>query len=262
MTTYFCREYPNKGCEDCKSLQEAKELFNCDYSCNPGCSGPISLEELFKKVQAFRTRTKPETKAKNYTHWLEQRVAALQDENTYLKNQLATEQKDPYYEQVKEFMLKAEQPVETASLTDEATMVLRYKLLQEEVTELYAAICNFSTHYCSIDKHKHSDTDVPSIEKAIYTDIHELFDAIGDIQYVLTGLAVTYGIPIRKIFDIVHKSNMTKFREDGSAIKRDDGKLLKSERFVPPNFDALVKDFLSKDTKLKQELHIHDMQHM
>ena len=38
----------------------------------------------------------------------------------------------------------------------------------------------------------------------------ELADGCGDLQYVLSGTAVTYDIPLKELFDEIHKSNMTK----------------------------------------------------
>ena len=42
----------------------------------------------------------------------------------------------------------------------------------------------------------------------------ELADALGDLMYVVVGTAVTYGIPIREVFEEIHRSNMTKKPRD------------------------------------------------
>lgn len=39
----------------------------------------------------------------------------------------------------------------------------------------------------------------------------ELADGLADLIYVTVGTAVSYGIPIRRIFEEVHNSNMSKF---------------------------------------------------
>lgn len=41
-------------------------------------------------------------------------------------------------------------------------------------------------------------------------DRQELGDALGDLVYVVLGTAVQFGIPLDKVFDAVHTSNMTK----------------------------------------------------
>lgn len=41
-----------------------------------------------------------------------------------------------------------------------------------------------------------------------------LADALGDLEYVVKGTAVTYSIPLDEIFDEIHKSNMTKIKRD------------------------------------------------
>lgn len=53
LKTYFCREYPEEGCEICRSLADAREVFNCDCE---GCEGPISLKELKEKTRTRRKR--------------------------------------------------------------------------------------------------------------------------------------------------------------------------------------------------------------
>jgi predicted HAD superfamily Cof-like phosphohydrolase len=67
---------------------------------------------------------------------------------------------------------------------DPKTVTLRYKLIEEEVNELAAAI-----------KEK---------------DMVETVDALGDILYVVYGAGGAFGINLDKAFDLIHKSNMTK----------------------------------------------------
>lgn len=38
----------------------------------------------------------------------------------------------------------------------------------------------------------------------------EVADALADLQYVISGCAVAYGIPLEAVFQEVHRSNMTK----------------------------------------------------
>lgn len=53
-------------------------------------------------------------------------------------------------------------------------------------------------------------------------------------------------------FERVHKSNMSKLTEDGKVLRREDGKVLKSDQYLPPDLSDLVKgtEFLDKVRKM------------
>lgn len=98
----------------------------------------------------------------------------------------------------------------------------------------------------------------------------QIADAIGDILYVVYGRAVSYGLPIDAILQIIHEANMEKLGPNGKPILngitegymcfepesghlhimhqigyRPDlpvGKVLKPEGWVPP--DARIKELL------------------
>ena len=70
-------------------------------------------------------------------------------------------------------------------------------------------------------------------------DIVEIADALADIIYIACGTAVSYGIPLDKVFDEVHRSNMAKL-VDGKPIRREDGKVLKPEDWTPPDTKRAV----------------------
>lgn len=67
-----------------------------------------------------------------------------------------------------------------------------------------------------------------------------LLKELADLQYVLSGFAVTLGLPLEEAFYRVHKSNMSKLGEDGKPVYRDDGKVLKGPNYQPPNLEDLV----------------------
>lgn len=53
--------------------------------------------------------------------------------------------------------------------------------------------------------------EVAELVKALYDfDEIETADAITDLRYVVDGTAVTYGMPLDRLVDEVHRSNMTK----------------------------------------------------
>jgi len=68
-------------------------------------------------------------------------------------------------------------------------------------------------------------------------DMVEVLDALCDIQYVLDGAFLEFGLHSVKdaAFAEVQASNMSKLGEDGKPILREDGKILKGPNFRPPN---------------------------
>lgn len=72
-------------------------------------------------------------------------------------------------------------------------------------------------------------------------DLTGIADALADITYVVYGTALTYGIDLDSVLSEVHRSNMSKLDHDGKPIIRADGKVLKSERYSPPNVAAVLR---------------------
>ena len=70
-------------------------------------------------------------------------------------------------------------------------------------------------------------------------DIVEIADALADIIYIACGTAVSYGIPLDRVFAEVHRSNMAKL-VDGKPIRREDGKVLKPEGWTPPDTKGAI----------------------
>jgi len=97
---------------------------------------------------------------------------------------------------------------------DHALATLRVALLEEEV-------CEFVT----------------ASEKS---DLVAIADALADIVYVIYGTALTYGIDLDSVLREVHRSNMSKLDSDGRPLIRDDGKVLKSERYFPPDIASVL----------------------
>lgn len=72
-------------------------------------------------------------------------------------------------------------------------------------------------------------------------DLVEIADALADIIYIACGTAVSYGIPLDRIFDEVHSSNMAKL-VDGKVIRREDGKIQKPEGWQSPNIEKIIEE--------------------
>jgi predicted HAD superfamily Cof-like phosphohydrolase len=97
---------------------------------------------------------------------------------------------------------------------DDALARLRVALLEEEVGEFVAAS-----------------------EKG---DLVGIADALADIVYVIYGTALTYGIDLDTVLREVHRSNMSKLGSDGKPLIREDGKVLKSEKYLPPDIASVL----------------------
>lgn len=127
-------------------------------------------------------------------------------------------------DQVQEFHETYGLPVESApTISDEKTNTLRINLLQEELNELKEAL-----------------------EQG---DLVETLDALIDLQYVLDGAFLSFGMQSLKqaAFDEVHRSNMSKLGEDGKPIRREsDGKVLKGPNYFKPDIAQFLKTELDK----------------
>lgn len=100
---------------------------------------------------------------------------------------------------------------------DRDLILLRMRLLSEELRELRIALSR--------------------------GDVVETLDALVDLQYVLLGAVLSFGLKdvFHEAFDIVHESNMSKLDENGKPIYREDGKVLKGPNFVEPDLKQLIK---------------------
>lgn len=123
---------------------------------------------------------------------------------------------DSYMARVAAFHQGCDHPVGTGSLDNRELVELRLKLIEEEVREL-----------------RESLKESPRNDAAVLKEL-------ADIQYVLSGFAVAFGLPLPEAFDRVHTSNLTKF-VNGVMQKREDGKLLKGPNYTPPVLEDLLE---------------------
>lgn len=73
-------------------------------------------------------------------------------------------------------------------------------------------------------------------------------DALGDIAYVVYGAAVSYGIELDPVIREIHRSNMSKLDNDGQPITREDGKILKSNNYTPPDISGVLQKQVSSNS--------------
>lgn len=120
-----------------------------------------------------------------------------------------------FFTDVKEFHTAFGQRIgEKPELPSKEERELRKNLLAEEYTEYVVA------------EYRH--------------DLVEIADALADIIYIACGTAVSYGIPLDKIFENVHASNMSKLGEDGKPVRRSDGKVLKGPNYKAPDVKSIL----------------------
>ena len=74
-------------------------------------------------------------------------------------------------------------------------------------------------------------------------DLIEVLDALCDIQYVLDGTFLEFGLHGVKqdAMEEVHASNMSKLGADGRPVLREDGKVLKGPDFRQPDLARILK---------------------
>lgn len=70
----------------------------------------------------------------------------------------------------------------------------------------------------------------------------ELADGLADLEYVVTGTAVTYLVPLGACFDEVHRSNMTKSTVE-SAVANHTGDRGKGSDFQSPDLLPILRKF-------------------
>lgn len=119
---------------------------------------------------------------------------------------------------VREFHESFDLPVKAEpDIADPKTNLLRINLIAEELEELKEALAA--------------------------GDVVEVLDALTDLQYVLDGAYLSFGLHGVKhaAFDEVHRSNMSKLGADGKPIRRpEDGKVMKGPGYFKPDLSQFV----------------------
>lgn len=102
------------------------------------------------------------------------------------------------------------------TILSEDEIMLRYNLMKEENEEY--------------------------LEAAKNNDIVEIADALGDQLYILCGTILKHGLQhkIEEVFEEIQRSNMSKLDENGKPIFREDGKILKSDRYFKPDIKTVL----------------------
>lgn len=78
-------------------------------------------------------------------------------------------------------------------------------------------------------------------EAFLSQDIVEVADAFVDLIYFIVGGALEFGIPLDRVWEEVHRSNMAKVQPDGTVKRRaSDGKVEKPEGWQPPDIEKVM----------------------
>lgn len=136
---------------------------------------------------------------------------------------------------IKDMMIGFGQEVKTKpEIPDEKTIELRKSLCCEEFHEMMEGMgVIFSP-----------DDNLSDLNDAFYfprennVDLVKLADGIADLIVVVLGTAHAFGIPIEKVWNEVHRTNMEKLK----GPVREDGKRLKPEGWQPPNIKQILLD--------------------
>ena len=101
-------------------------------------------------------------------------------------------------------------------LVKEDDFLLRHRLMAEENTEY--------------------------LEACLQDDLVEVADALGDQLYILCGTILKHGMQhiIEDVFNEIQESNMSKLDENGEPLFREDGKIMKSKLYFPPNIERIL----------------------
>lgn len=81
------------------------------------------------------------------------------------------------------------------------------------------------------------------LEAAKNKDLTQIADALGDKLYILCGTIIAHGLQhkIVEVFEEIHRSNMSKLDANGKPIYREDGKIMKSDRYFLPDIESILK---------------------
>lgn len=84
------------------------------------------------------------------------------------------------------------------------------------------------------------------LEAAKQGNLTEIADALGDQLYILCGTILSHGLQhvIEDVFEEIQQSNLSKLDENGEPIFREDGKIMKSNRYFKPNIAAVLEKHL------------------
>ena len=124
---------------------------------------------------------------------------------------------------------------------------LRVKLIAEELCELCEAL--------GVKLRIDYDPALPSRQQYFAVDatgddnqvnLVEAADALGDLDYVVQGANLVFGVPAEAVMAEIQRANLSKLGEDGKPIRREDGKIMKGPNYSPPNIRQVLDVYESQ----------------
>jgi predicted HAD superfamily Cof-like phosphohydrolase len=118
----------------------------------------------------------------------------------------------------------------TPRVPDDATVRLRLRMITEEYFELLDAA---GARYVTAARDQiHMSID--RLAAASNVNLPEFVDALGDIDYLVEGTRLAFGVDGDPIAEAIQASNMAKC-VDGKVLRNAHGKIAKPEGWTPPD---------------------------
>lgn len=112
---------------------------------------------------------------------------------------------------------------------------MRMALIAEEFAELVGAVYGATAQEVMEEAYARA-----AVLDDASRDVVETADAIGDLVYVLYGMALECGIPLAEVLAEIQSSNLSKLEADGQPILREDGKVLKGPGYRRPDVAGIL----------------------
>lgn len=118
---------------------------------------------------------------------------------------------------------------------------LRLRLIVEELVELACALHGLRESDGAADRMMAAlDVELTCAVGDGNADLTAVAAELADLLYVANGAAMHVGIDPDAAVEAKHRSNLSKLGPDGRPVLRADGKVLKGEKFCPPDFSAVL----------------------
>ncbi|MFV0253412.1 MAG: GNAT family N-acetyltransferase [Beutenbergiaceae bacterium] len=132
-------------------------------------------------------------------------------------------------------------PVRTGGAdVDVPSLAMRMSLIAEEFAELVGAVYGADAEALAT----RGFTDAVARDDGT-KDTVAAADALADLVYVVYGMALETGIPLEQVLAEVQRSNLSKLDDDGSVLRRADGKILKGPQYCAPDIAAVLAEQLA-----------------
>lgn len=142
-------------------------------------------------------------------------------------------------EQVVEFHQKYGQPIErTPKVPADERVQLRLRLIAEEFFELLDSCGLGGTRALHA---KDLVAQAIHLATADKVDILQVVDALADLDYVIEGTRIEFGVDGGPVAAEVHRSNLSKLGADGKPVLNEHGKVVKGPNFSPPDIGGVLR---------------------